>query len=648
MADPGRESRAAELQKAFNQAVSMHVAGRLAEAASLYESLLRRIPNHPDVLDFYGTLRHQVGENDLALALVGRSIALRPLAAATRNRLGAIHKALGNRSVAAREFRRSALADPRLGEPAANLATWLAENGETGPALSWCERALAAQPGSFEALIRRAALRNALGQHETALADVDEARQLQPLAPEVWLQSALARAGRGRFEEAVRATRHGIVSNPAAHELYAVMSSSRGPLKEDVAVVAWARRALCLKPKDARLWACLGAESYRAAEPEAAMRAATRAALLDPGLELSLQTLGAAGFQCDRLALARAACRWGLAAHPHNADMAYQLAEVEFITGDLRQAWALHEARIRRPAFRPRLAEPAAWRGPGTETGPLLVASEQGVGDEVIFLSCLPDLLARVRVPVVVEVDYRIVDVMARTFPGVTVVPRQLVPGDALGQFFDYGEIVRRHGVRHVVFAGSLPRFFRTDREHPTPTGGYLKPAPERIEHWRSVLAAFRPQRTVGVVWRSALMTRYRARHHAAILEWAPIFRTTGCAFINLMHGDVRPELDQLRLAEGVEIHQLHGIDLWNDIDDLLALLAALDLVVAARTANCAFSAAVGTPTIRVAQSFNRISDGRDFFFSNVWPTLPRDRKFDARRAAEGAARLLREKAGAP
>ncbi len=249
------------------------------------------------------------------------------------------------------------------------------------------------------------------------------------------------------------------------------------------------------------------------------------------------------------------------------------------------------------------------------------------------------------RVPVVLEVDRRIVTVMQRTFPTVTVIPRQLVPGDTLGQFFDYAEATARHDLRHCVFAGSLPRFFRRDRNRPAPRGGYLLAAPDRVAHWRDRLASFAPEKkTVGVVWRTALLTKYRARYHADILDWAPVFRVPGCAFINLMHGEVAPELDRLHEHEGVVVHRLPGADLWEDIDDLLALLAALDVVVAARTANCAFAAAVGTPTVRVAQSFNRITDGRDLFFANMWPSLPRAHGFDPRRAAEAAATLLAER----
>lgn len=647
-AGSARDERSRQLLKTFNDAVALHVAGRLAEAAVLYEGLLRQLPTHPDVLDFYGTLRHQLGDHGPARALVERSVTARPLSAATRNRLGSIQKALGDGRKAGLSFRRAAVLDPRLAEPVVNLAGLHRDGGEAGPALNLYARALAADPRSADALLGRAMARNRLERFEGARADLDRLRPMQPLNPEVRLQSAIALAGSGDWGSAIREVRAGIVTAPQAFELYAALTGCRSPIEDgEPSHVAWARRGVVLRPLEGRLWSNLGIDLYRNAEPRAALNAARRAVVLLPGEEAAMQTLTAAAHQSEEAGMAAAACRRVLLAYPGNADVAFRLAELEFVSGDLGHAWDLYEHRIGRRVFRPRLSLPPAWRGPGTETGPILVASEQGVGDELIFLSCLPDMLRQVRVPVVVEVDRRIVAAVARTFPEVTVIPRQLVPGDGLGQFFDYAEASASHGLHHSVFAGSLPRFFRRDRQRPPSQGGYLRPDPDRVAHWRTELARFRPERTVGVVWRSALMTKYRARHHAGILDWAPVFRVPGCAFVNLMHGDVQPELDLLREREGVEVHQLAGIDLWDDIDGLLALLAALDVVVAARTANCAFAAAVGTPTIRVAQSFNRISDGRDFFFANVWPTLPRDRPFAAGPAAEEAGRLLREKIAA-
>ncbi|MBU2089933.1 MAG: tetratricopeptide repeat protein, partial [Alphaproteobacteria bacterium] len=66
--------------------------------------------------------------------------------------------------------------------------------------------------------------------------------------------------------------------------------------------------------------------------------------------------------------------------------------------GDLKRGWALHEARLAKKS----LAEDRGtglprWRGEPLAGKTILVWREQGIGDEILFASCLPDLIARAK-----------------------------------------------------------------------------------------------------------------------------------------------------------------------------------------------------------------------------------------------------------
>ena len=62
------------------------------------------------------------------------------------------------------------------------------------------------------------------------------------------------------------------------------------------------------------------------------------------------------------------------------------------------------------------------WTGEPIE-GSLLVSGEQGLGDQILLASMLPDLAARVR-EIAVEVEPRLVPLFARSFTGLKVVAR--------------------------------------------------------------------------------------------------------------------------------------------------------------------------------------------------------------------------------
>lgn len=644
MAAPGAAANA-RLLALFNQAVAHHAAGRLAVARPVYEALLRELPSHPDLLDLYGTLLHQLGEHPAADGYVRRSLARRPAAAAAWLHLGAVRRALGRPLDATIAFRRSALLTPEAAEPWVNLALMSGEAGVHAPAVSAARRALAVHPERADALVQLGASLAVLGDIGPATDALLAARRLEPLRPDLALHLPAVLAVLDRAA-ALRSARAGIVASPSVHELYPRLITVRDPSLDSDDGVAWARYATRLRPREARLWVNLAAEQYGAGSFAPAYREARRGCLLDPGDRAAFQNMIAAAYHLRRYEHGRRLARFCLSAHPGAADVLYALAEIELVIGDLQHAWDLYENRVGRGDAMPRAGLPPPWCGPGTEEGPLLVAAEQGIGDEVVFLSCLPDLLAAVAVPVTVEVDRRLVAVVARSFPSVRVVPRQVSPGAAGQRLLDYHDLVARHGLRHAVYAGSLPRYFRADRNRPAVRAGYLTPDPAGVARWSAALERFRPAAIVGVVWRSARMTRLREQFHARILDWAPIFETRGCAFVSLMPGDVSGEIDAVRRRLGVEIHQMDGLDAWENVDSLMALMRSLDQVVTARTANCAFAGAVGVPTIRVAPSFYRITDDRDLFFAGVTPILPRLAAFDGKAAAEAAARLLCERIG--
>jgi tetratricopeptide (TPR) repeat protein len=78
----------------MRSAYELHQAGRYADAARIYQTLLDRAPNDPDVLHLFGVMHHQCGYSARAAELTGRAVALRPDVAAYRANLAdlALHR----------------------------------------------------------------------------------------------------------------------------------------------------------------------------------------------------------------------------------------------------------------------------------------------------------------------------------------------------------------------------------------------------------------------------------------------------------------------------------------------------------------------------------------------------------------------------
>jgi ADP-heptose:LPS heptosyltransferase len=96
-----------------------------------------------------------------------------------------------------------------------------------------------------------------------------------------------------------------------------------------------------------------------------------------------------------------------------------------------------------------------------------------------------------------------------------------------------------------------------------------------------------------GIAWRSA-NKQFGGEKSIALADMAPVLEAAGLSFVNLQYGSVDAEIEQAREALGVSIHQVPGLDVFNDIDGLLALIDACDLVVTTSNVTAHLAGAMG------------------------------------------------------
>ena len=77
-----------EVQKNFEQALSLHQKGQLDQARNIYLKILEDQPKHANSLHFLGVISHQTGDSELAVDLISKAIAINPNSAAFYSNLG--------------------------------------------------------------------------------------------------------------------------------------------------------------------------------------------------------------------------------------------------------------------------------------------------------------------------------------------------------------------------------------------------------------------------------------------------------------------------------------------------------------------------------------------------------------------------------
>ena len=257
--------------------------------------------------------------------------------------------------------------------------------------------------------------------------------------------------------------------------------------------------------------------------------------------------------------------------------------------GRLEQGWQAYEwgfaAGERASAYSPY----PLWDGKPLGGRDILIQSEQGIGDEVMFASCLPDVIGDAG-RCVVECDPRLVSLFARSFPGTRVIGRAKDDQQAW--------LAKVPDVDVKVSIGSLARIYRSTMGAFSRHHGYLVPDPAQVARWRERLDQAGPGMKVGVSWRGGGNDLVRRQRSLPLAALQPVLQLPDIAFINLQY-DARPEeLEQARQALRVTVHHWAEDDLFTDLESIAALMAGLDLIVSVDNSTVHFAGALGRPAL--------------------------------------------------
>jgi hypothetical protein len=344
--------------------------------------------------------------------------------------------------------------------------------------------------------------------------------------------------------------------------------------------------AIHANPASYEAWFGVGLVALAAHRYGHALESFDRALRLDPGSTDARANRGIALQNLGQLDEAQAEYRRVLAVRPDDALSRFHLGLCLLRTGAYETGWQEYEARLIDPEMTSRSQRFPRWDGSAPEGRTLLVYGEQGLGDQIMFASCLPDLM-RTGTRCVVECNAALRPLFARSFPGAFVYGTDAGPQTQ--------DAIATNDIDAEVPLGSLPLYFRRSAEAFPPHAGYLKADAGRVADWRARLDALGPGVKIGISWQGGTHASRASLRSIRLHEWVPIFRIPGLRFVSLQYTpDAQEALATLAREDGV--HITHWPEAIADYDETAALVSAVDLTVSVCTAVVHLAGALGRP----------------------------------------------------
>ena len=321
-------------QDLFAAAVDHQKAGRLDQAAALYDEVLVREPTHGDALHYSALVALRRGDTGEAIARLRRATEAAPARAVAHNDLGAALRLAGKLPEAAAALERAVTVDPRYADAWGNLGM--------------VRRALGDLHGARDALVQAVELKpdfaptlNGLGVVLKALSRVDDAQRhferaiaLQPGHAEAQTNLGLLLLDKGDPVAAMVPLRRAMELAPKRGETWHNLGLAQRGCGELANAGESFQRAVAADPNLAVSWNALGAVRARQEDDNGACEAFARAAALDPNSGEILSNFGLALSKVGRNEEALSTLDRALALNPRHAEAVFNRGVARQRLGD--------------------------------------------------------------------------------------------------------------------------------------------------------------------------------------------------------------------------------------------------------------------------------------------------------------------------
>ena len=424
-----------------------------------------------------------------------------------------------------------------------------------------------------------------LNRPDDAIKAFERALYLRSDFAEAYKNMGAVLKDQGNFDKAAEAYRKALKfnsSDPHGFHCLAVMLQKQGKLDE--AVDAY-QKALKLNPKSPDYNNNLGVVLQEQGKLDKAVDAYSRALSFKPDYADAHNNLGVALKELGNLDGAMEAYRKATALQSDHADAYNNLGRLHWLRQDFVEAFELMEWRWQKKegliGIKLKSDKPT-WNG--SDKKKVFVWKEQGIGDEIMFSSILSDAKRKSK-KLIVECDKRLLPLYRRSFPKSI-------------KFENDRKVSTESDYDAQIAIGSLPLAFRRElKDFANISSGWLKADLRKVRGLRKKLDAKPNDKIIGITWFTNASNPLSKRRNIPVDLFAKYLAQIPAQYVNLQYGETADDLSEMRSKFDLEVAQIDGMDLFNDLDGLAALISACDMVISIDNATVHLAGALGVDT---------------------------------------------------
>ena len=268
---------------------------------------------------------------------------------------------------------------------------------------------------------------------------------------------------------------------------------------------------------------------------------------------------------------------------PGHAQGSLALSIHYFLDEKWSEAWQAYEARFHTGNVSLRPFSHKFWQGEDLSGKTILIWGEQGVGDEVMFISMLPDII-NAGADIIFETDERLLPIFQRSFPSVKFWARESSPAKELNSpLIDF-----------QCPSGNLGRWLRRGESDFPKCHSFLVTQKSTVEKLRG---RYKKARSilVGLAWQSKNPEIGEAKS-VTLKSLQPFFEVSGVRFIDLQYGDTSQERESFYATSGYELFHDDSIDQMKSLDSFACQVGAMDLIISISNTTVHMAGALGVP----------------------------------------------------